>query len=174
MFAEGVEGVWRVADAETFDAFFVEAAAGEVSAGGCSFAGAELLLKPLGGGFVELDEFGALAMLGGFFGGVEFALGERDAALFGNGADGLGEADVFYFLDEGEDVAGLAAAEAVEELASGMDGEGGCFFGVEGAEAGEVLCSGFFEAHVFADDFDDIGLLLYVLGEVGGHGEWVD
>jgi hypothetical protein len=51
-----------------------------------------------------------------------------------------------------------------------VDAEGRSFFFVEGAEAGEVLRAGFFEANVFPDDFDDVGLFFDVLGEIGGHG----
>ena len=119
---------------------------------------------------MELEELAALAVLGGFFGRSEFALREGDAAFLGDGADRFREADVFDFLDEGEDVAVLVAAEAVEELAAGVDAEGGGFFLVEGAEAVEVLRAGFFEADVFSDDFDDVGLFFDVLGEIGGHG----
>src|SRR5579872_4101748 len=98
----------------------------------------------------------ALAVLGGFFGGGEFAFGQGDAGFLGDGADGFGEAAVFDFLDEGEDVSMLVAAKAIEELASGVDAEGGSFLFVEGTEAGVVLGAGFFEADVFADDFDDV------------------
>ncbi len=41
---------------------------------------------------------------------------------------------------------------------------------MEGAESGVVLRAGFLEAHVFADDLEDVRLLLYGLGEVVGHG----
>ncbi len=126
----------------------------------------------LGGGFVDVDELAAEAGFAGFFGGGEFALGEGDAALGGDCADGLGEADVFELLDEGEDVAFFMAAEAVEVAVAGVDGEAAGFFFVEGAEAGVVLGTGFAELDVVADDADDVGLLLYELGEVIGHG-WV-
>ena len=93
-----------------------------------AFGGAELLFEPGGGGLVELEELAALAALGGFFGRGEFALGQRDAGFCATAADGFREADVFDFLDEGEDVAVLVAAEAVEELAAGVDGEGRASF----------------------------------------------
>ena len=38
---------------------------------------------------------------------------------------------------------------------------------MEGAEAGVILGSGFAEADVAADYFDDVGLLLYGLGKIG-------
>jgi hypothetical protein len=121
----------------------------------------------LSGYFVKLDEPAALTVLGGFFGRGEIAFGKRDAALLRDDFDGFRKADVFDLLDEGEDVSGLTATEAVKELAGGVNGERGRFFAVEGAEAAVVLGSGFFQTHIFADDFDDIGLLLDGLGEVG-------
>ena len=107
---------------------------------------------------------------GGFFRRGEFAFGERDTAFLRDGTDGLGEADVLDFLDEGEDVAMLMAAEAIEELAAGVDAERRRFFLVEGAEAVVVLRAGFAEADVVPDDFDDVGLFFNLLGEIDGHG----
>jgi len=52
-----------------------ESAASEVFAGGGAFGGAELLFEPGGGGFVEIEELAALAMLGGFFGEANSRLG---------------------------------------------------------------------------------------------------
>ena len=83
-----------------------------------AFGRAELLLEPGGRDLVQLDQLGALAALGGLLGRGEFALRQRDAAFDGDGFDGFGEADVFDLLDEGEDVAGFVAAEAVVELAA--------------------------------------------------------
>ena len=117
---------------------------------------------------MDVDELAAEAGFAGFFGRAEFALGERDAALGGDDADGFGEADVFHLHDEGEDVAFFVAAEAVEVAVGGVDGEAAGLFFVEGAEAGVVLGSGFAQLDVVADDADDVGLLLYELGEVVG------
>ena len=58
---------------------------------------------------MEVEEFGALAVFGGFFRGGEVALGEGDAAFLSDGADGFGEAEVLDFLDEVEDVSMLVA-----------------------------------------------------------------
>ena len=165
-----MEGFRREADAEFCDPVGGESAAGEVFARRRAFGGAQLLFEPGSRGFVQLEKLAALAMLGGFFGRSEFALGEGDAGLLRDGADGFRESDVLDFLDEGEDVAMLVAAEAVEELAAGVDREGRGFFFVEGAEPGKVLRAGFFQAHVFPDDLDDVGLFFDVLGEIGGHG----
>ena len=121
---------------------------------------------------MDVDELAAEAGVAGFFRGVELAFGEGDAALGGDGADGLGEADVLHLHDEGEDVAFLVAAEAVEVAVGGVDGEAAGLFFVEGTEAGVVLGAGFAQLDVVADDADDVGLLLDELGEVVGQRGW--
>ncbi len=105
---------------------------------------------------------------------AELALGQRDAALGGDGADGFGEADVLHLHDEGEDVAFFVAAEAVEVAVGGVDGEASRSFL---CGRGRGRCSSgrrFAQLDVVADDADDVGLLLDELGEVVGHdGAWV-
>ena len=123
MVAEGVEVVGGVAEAEDFDGFGGDAAAGQVFAGQGAFGGAELGIEPDGGGFVEIEEFAAEAGFGGFFGRVELALGEWNAAFLGYGADSFRESQILYLADKAEDISGLTAAEAVVELAAGVDGE---------------------------------------------------
>ncbi len=150
-------------------AFGREAAAGQVFAGDGAFGAAQLLFKPGGGGLVQFEQLAALAGFGGFFGRGELALGQRDAGLLRDDAHGFREADVLNFLHEAEDVAGDLAAEAVVELAHRVDGEGGRFFLVEGAEAGIVLRAGFAQADVALDHLDDVGVLFGELREVG-HG----
>ena len=81
-----------------------------------------------------------------------------------------GKLTVFKLHDEGEDVAFFVAAEAVEVVVGGVDGEGAGFFFVKGAETGVVLRAGFAQLDVVADDADDVGLLLDGLCEVVGHG----
>ena len=95
-------------------------------------------------------------------------LGQRDAQLLRDHADGFGERNVFDLLDEAEDVAGDAAAEAVIELARGVDGERRRLLAVEGAEAGVVLRAGLLQLDVVADDADDVGLLLDGVREIAG------
>ena len=88
-------------------------------------------------------------------------------------AHGFGEGDVFDFLDEAEDVAGHAAAEAVIKLARGMDGKRRRLFAVKRAKPGEVLRPGLLQLDVVADDADDVRLLLDRVREVAGvRHEW--
>jgi hypothetical protein len=56
----------------------------------------------------------------------------------------------------------------VEVLAGGVDGEGRRFLPVKGAQARVVLRSGFAQLDVFADDADDVCLLLYGICKISG------
>jgi len=122
---------------------------------------------------VEIEKLATEAGAGGLLRRGVFAFGEGDAALLRDDADGLREAHVLNFADEAEDVPRCLAAEAVIELADGMDGKGGGLLFVKGTEAGVVLRAGLAEADVALDDLDDIGLLLDGLGEVG-HGGCIE
>jgi hypothetical protein len=95
-------------------------------------------------------------------------LGQRYAKLLRDVANGFGESDVLQLLHEAEHVTGNAAAEAVEELARGVDGKRRRLFLVEGAQAGIILRPGFFQLHVLADDADDVSLLLDRGREIAG------
>jgi hypothetical protein len=125
------------------DHFFVQATAGEIFAGFCAFGTAEAFLEEGDGALVYIEKLAAQAGFFGFaFGGVA-GFRQGNAELLRHHTDGFGEGDVFDFLDEAEDVAGEAAAEAMIELARGVDRERRGFFAVKGAEAGIVLGSGF-------------------------------
>jgi hypothetical protein len=149
-----IPGIGGGADAEEFDGLGGDAAFGEVIAG--ELAGGlvgETMLPALGELFVDIEqlvlEVAGLLGAGGVF---EF---EGDFGALGEAADGVHEADVFVFLEEGEDVAALVAAETVEDLLLGIDVETGGFFLVEGAEGGEVG-AGLFQGQVGADDIHDV------------------
>ena len=86
--------------------------------------------------------------------GVVFKF-QRNFRAFGQPAHGVHEADVFVFLDEGEDVAALVAAEAVENLLVRIDVEAGRFFLVKRAKRGEVG-AGAFQRQIRADDIHDV------------------
>ena len=106
----------------------------------------------------------------GFLRSVEAGLGHGDPQLLGHRADGFREGDVLDFLDEGENVAGDAAAEAVKELAGGVDRERRRLFAVKGTKPGIVLRTRLLQLDVVADDADDVRLLLDVFFEVVGFG----
>ena len=112
-----------IADAELRDHFFIQAAAGQIFAGPCAFGTAEAFLEERDGALVHVEQLAAQAGFFGFaFGGVA-GFGKRNTQLLRDHPDGFREGDVFDFLDEAEDVAGDATAEAVIELARGVDGE---------------------------------------------------
>ena len=95
-------------------------------------------------------------------------LGQRNAQLLRDEADGFGESNVFDFLDEAENVAGDAASEAMIELARGVDGERWRLLTMEWAESGIVLRAGLLQLDVVADDADDVRLLLDRVREIAG------
>ena len=110
--------------------------AGEVFAGAGAFGAAqapEKTLRPARGRRAYCPRSRGFF---GFLGGGIAGFGQRDAQLLRDQADGFREGDVLDLLDEAEDVSGNAAAEAVIELARGVDGERRRFLAVEGAEAG--------------------------------------
>jgi len=74
------------------------------------------------------------------------------------------KADAFDLLDKFQNVAADAAAETFEVLMRAMHREGGRFFSVDRAEVHiPRSAAGAFEAHVFANRFDDVhgGLELF-------------
>ena len=78
--------------------------------------------------------------------------------------DGVDEAEFFLQLEELEDIAPHAAAEAVEKSLVAVDVERGAFFGVERAEA-FVGRARFSERDVLLHDLQDVGLHAQVVYE---------
>jgi len=147
---ERVPAVGREADAEALRGGDIDAAAGEIRARALARRADQL------GAVVALRGGGRLAHAAeetGLAGVV--ALGDLDAALRGQRAHGLGEAQVFVLHQERERVPTTVAAEAVEDLPLRMDVEGGRLLVVEGAEALEAA-TGLAERDVTADEIDDV------------------
>ena len=90
---------------------------------------------------MQFEQLGSLATFLRFFFRREFAFRQRNTALLRYESDGFREADVLNLLDEGEDVAGNTAAEAVEELPRCVDGKRRRFLLVEGTQSAEILRS---------------------------------
>ena len=82
---------------------------------------------------------------------------------------GFTEIDVLDLHVEGEDVAALAAAEAVEVLRVGEDDERGRLLLMERAEP-LVAAAGALELHVGADQLDDVGAFADFGDGVASHG----
>src|SRR5207302_7424772 len=98
---------------------------------------------------------------------AEFKLGKGHAQLLRHQPHRFRKSDVLDFLNEGEYVAGHAAAEAVKELPGGVHGERRRLLIVEGTKAREVLRARLLELDVIADNANDVGLLLERVFEVG-------
>ena len=110
----------------------------------------------------DFDERAALLIFAAFLGRAFARLGYRNAALCSDGPYRFRKSAAIHLHDEFENVAALTTAEAVIELLHGMDGKRRRFFLMEGAEAAEIL-AGFFQAHVFANDADNVRLLFDAL-----------
>ncbi len=167
--AQRVEGIRSIANAELRDRLRRQTAAGKIFPRPGAFRRAQLLFKPGRRQLVQFEQLAALAVLLRLLRRGEFPLGQGDAALLGHDFDCFREADVLDLLHEGEDIARLAAAKTMVELAHRVHGKGRRFFPVKGAKTGVILRSGFLQRDVIADDPNNVRLLLYELGEVCGH-----
>ena len=81
---------------------------------------------------------------------------ERDAVAVGEPFDRLREVELLGLANEGDDVAALPAAEAIEELLGRVDGEARSLLVVEGAEA-RVARAGTAELRPRRNDLDHVG-----------------
>jgi hypothetical protein len=144
MAEEKIAATGCVADAEARNGVTVEAAVFEIGAGSLALERSFELLNEPGLRFaMDFDEHGALLIFAAFFGRTLLGTRKRDAAFFGDDAYGLGKRTFFHFHYEFEDVAALAAAEAVIYLLSRVDIEGRSFFGMKRTEATKILASFF-------------------------------
>lgn len=140
-----------VADAEVGGGGLVEAALGEELPADLGFGRVELVDVELGGDLVRLDQADALpALVAGVV--AAFLVPQGDARLRGEALDRLREGEVVDLHHEGEGVAALLAAEAVEESLAGADLEGGRLLVVEGAEALEVSAARVAQLEVLGHD----------------------
>ena len=154
---EGCPLVEAVAEAEAADDFVGEAAGVEIGEadGAPHFVApeevGEVLLRELG----EVEEGVALVLpFALLFGLLLFA--DFDVVFFGQVEECFGVGEVLVLFEEGDDVAGFAAAEAFEYALGGGDVEGGSLLVVEGAAA-DVVGAALFEGHEVADDVLDAG-----------------
>jgi hypothetical protein len=112
--------VGREADAEAAPLVFGQGAAGQVVAGGLADRAAQLALEPGGGQLHPVARAGALLVL---LGGAGVGLGQGHARLGRQPLDRLGEGQPLGLLQVGDDVAVLAAGEAVVEALVVVDEE---------------------------------------------------
>lgn len=140
-----------VADAEVGGGRLVEAALGEELPADLGLRAVQLLGVEAGGRLVRLDQPDALAAL---VGGVVPALlvPQGDAGLGGEPLDHLRERQMVDLLHEGDRVAALLAAEAVEETLARAHLEGGGLLVVEGAESLEVATARVAQLEILGND----------------------
>ena len=124
--------------------------------------GAQGLVVVLGGELVEFENLLAQGALLTRRAAAAFLVFDRHAVALADGLHGLGEVELFGLADEGDDVAGLAAAEALEEAIVGVDVEGRRLFVVERTEAFEAP-AGLAQGDGPGDDIHDVHTQLQVL-----------
>jgi hypothetical protein len=103
--------------------------------------------------------------------GVELALLERDARRARELLHGFSEAQALGLHQEGEDVAGLFAAEAVVDLLVAKDVEARAFLLVERAEPDGAAALAA-QRHRLADHLGDVGALADLVDEGAGDLHW--
>src|SRR5690606_17731964 len=122
--------VERVADAEALQRLVAEAALDQVRSRAFRLVRLEQHLPVEGDGRLQrLPQPPPAPILAGG------ALGELDARLLGQPLERLAELEAVALAQEGEDVAVLAAAEAMPRLTLGRDDERRGLLSVEGAES---------------------------------------
>ena len=162
---ERVAAAGSIADAELLDDFFGDAAIFEIGAGDFAFGSVfEVLGEKCSARRDGFRRERALLIFAAFFGRAIARCRNGDAAFFGDNADGFGKRALFHFHDKFEDVAADVAAEAVVDLAQGMNVKRRRFLGVERAESAKILPR-LLQLDVFADHANDVRLLLNTIRE---------
>src|SRR5260370_20436410 len=160
MTRQEVAAARRVANSETLDRRFVHAAIFEIRARELSFRRPLQLLHEQRLRFaVHLQQPCPHAALRAFRRRTGLRLRNRDAALFRHQTQRTRKFAALHFHPKIENIPALAAAETVENLLDGGNRERRRFFLMERAKPAEIL-SRFLEAHVFADNPNNVGLLL--------------
>ena len=149
-----------IADAKFGQVFWRQAARGQIFAGVGRFGPAQLLLKKVAGALVDFDQPAAHFGVTCFLRRGVAHLRQGNLQLLRYQPHSFGKSDVLDLLHEGENVSRCPAAEAVEKLPRGVNGERWRFFLVEGTQALEVLRAAFAQLNVLAHDADDVSLLL--------------
>src|SRR5216683_2881109 len=150
----------RVANSETLDRRFVQAAVLEVRARELSLRRSLQLLYEQRLRFpVHLHQRCPHAALRAFRGRTGLRFGNRYAALFRDQTQCVRKFAALHFHHEIENVSALAAAETVENMLDRGNRERRRLFLMERAKPAEIL-SRFREAQVFAYNPNNVGLLL--------------
>ena len=161
-----VPGVARGAGADLLERLLLEAAAEQVLARLRAGGGPERAREVLRRRFHEREQLLALLAVGP---GLDAPLGHRDAEAPRQRLDRLGEARALAQHHELEDVAALAAAEAVEDGRLLAHVERRALLLVERAQA-LPRGAGLLERHVLGDHLHDVRHAAHVLDEALGKG----
>src|SRR5699024_10147690 len=160
--AQVVPALGGVADAEALGGGPVEPPAGEELPGGLRLRAGQLGGEVLGSHPVRVQQ--PLPAAGLVRGTARTAVGlvpQLHPGLGGERLHRLGEGEVVDLLHEGDDVAALAAAEAVPQAQVRAHVEGGAALVVERAQALHRSDAGAAQRHVLADDLVDLGPFPY-------------
>ena len=150
-----------VADPEVRGRTRIEAALPQESPTGVGLGRHQLGAEPLGGGGVGGVKPCAPRGLGNRTAAVLVV--QRDAHARRHTLDGFGEREVVHLPQEGVDVAGLSAAEAVVEADLGSHVEAGAALVVEGAETLHRPHARGFERDPLTDDVGDVDARLHLV-----------
>src|SRR5581483_3319982 len=166
--AQQKAGVRRVSNAKCRNGLVVQTATLQILARMRALRTPQICAKKLASAVVDIEQLAANLRIAGLSGTGVRQPRQRHATLLRNQADGLGEGDVFNFLNEGKYIAGRAATKAVKELTRGMHGKRCRLLAMKRTQPGIVLRPGLLKLDVIADDANDVGLLLQSLGEFKG------
>ena len=162
---QGIAAAGRVTDAKPVHGGLVEAAVFQVGAGGFAFQGAGELLDEKRLCFaMHFNQCGALLIFFALFRRALLGARNGNAAFFRHDANGVRKFALLHLHHKTENVAALAAPEAVIDLASGMNVERRSLLRMKRAEPAEIL-PGLLELDVFAHHADDVRLLLDAIRE---------
>ena len=113
---------------------------------------------------MHLDERRPLLILAPLFRRTLAGCGHRNSAFFGHDPDRLRKRAFLHFHHKFKNITAHSAAEAMINLLHGMNRERRRLLGMKRAQAAEILPS-LLQAHVFADNADDVRLLFYAIGK---------
>ena len=161
MAQQSVATARRVSDSEPRDGVLIQPAVLQIGPRCFSFQRPfELLHKKSLRLAVHLNQQGSLLILFALLGRALLLPGNGDPALLRHDANRFGKCALLHFHHKLENVPAHAASEAVINLFRRMHRERRRFFRMEGTQPGKILPA-FFQADVFADNPDDVRLLLY-------------
>src|SRR5581483_8643491 len=152
--------IGSIANAEAANRVLAQSTAGQILARPRAFRTAQVFFEKRAGFLVQIEQNSSLFCIGRFARSGVGLSRHWNPHLLCDPSYRFGKADVFYFLNEAEDIARSRAAKTVKELPRRVHGERRRFLLVERTKPGKILRAGFLELNVVADNADDVRLLL--------------